>query len=321
MKNTRRSHGLLRSLYSRAFSGSGVLERPADPVTPPVQEDLIVDFPNCVCQAFPEDFPAAWAITEECIRLRHKVDLAPLARNSPGLKGFDWDVYLRCSVVRMLQALQAARERNPAPARVLDYGSYFGNFALLFQQGGYSVDAVDSYATYGPALAPFCQTMEQAAIHLLDFDDTGFDLHAINDQAYDLVLCMGVIEHVPHTPRLLLETLDRVLKPGGVLILDTPNLGYIYHRQRLNAGESIFCPIAAQYYTELPFEGHHREYTMPEVQWMLEQLGHRNTLVTSYNYSFYHLERLSGIHRSNYLKMQADPTAREAILAVSRKPA
>ena len=88
------------------------------------------------------------------------------------------------------------------------------------------------------------------------------------------MLCMGVIEHIPHTPRLLLDTLTRVLKPGGILILDTPNLAYLYKRLALLDGGTIFCPMAQQYYTELPFEGHHREYIVDEIAWMLNAAGH-----------------------------------------------
>lgn len=39
---------------------------------------------------------------------------------------------------------------------------------------------------------------------------------------FDIVTCMNVIEHVPD-PRALLRDLARTLKPGGVLLIETPN--------------------------------------------------------------------------------------------------
>ena len=44
-----------------------------------------------------------------------------------------------------------------------------------------------------------------------------------DDATFDCVVCCEVIEHIVDTDRLLAE-LRRVLKPGGVLVLSTPNL-------------------------------------------------------------------------------------------------
>src|SRR5213083_1809737 len=72
-------------------------------------------------------------------------DFTSLARRSPALAGFDWLGYLRCSLARMVHAAAALRRRGVVSGRLLDYGSYFGNFALMFARSGFSVDAVDSY--------------------------------------------------------------------------------------------------------------------------------------------------------------------------------
>jgi dolichol-phosphate mannosyltransferase len=44
------------------------------------------------------------------------------------------------------------------------------------------------------------------------------------DESFEAVICSEVIEHVPDTPEVLQE-MGRVLKPGGVLILGTPDYG------------------------------------------------------------------------------------------------
>jgi len=138
---------------------------------------------------------------------------------------------------------------------------------------------------------------------------------------YDVVRCTGVIEHIPHTPRYLLEALDRVLRAGGALVLDTPNLVHIYNRQKLARGESVFADMRAQYYTARPFEGHHREYTMAELVWMLEQLGHTDLRVEAFNYSMYEQATLRGRDVINHWAMVKDPTMREYLMTVSTKPA
>jgi 2-polyprenyl-3-methyl-5-hydroxy-6-metoxy-1,4-benzoquinol methylase len=42
--------------------------------------------------------------------------------------------------------------------------------------------------------------------------------------AFDIVICSEVLEHVPDGPQVLAE-LTRVLRPGGSLILGTPDYG------------------------------------------------------------------------------------------------
>lgn len=283
-------------------------------------EIIKLDFPACIEREFPNTFPPAWAAVEQVLAAIKEANFSPLERHSPGLKKFDWEIYLRCSVVRMVRVLSALSQRGVTTGHLLDCGAYFGNFSLMCAREGYHVDALDSYKGYEEALSGVTNLLHNSGIKLLDFDEVGYDLHRIQPQTYDIVLCMGVIEHIPHTPRLLLESLNRVLKPGGLLVIDTPNLAYLYNRQKLARGESIFCPISLQYFTELPFEGHHREYTLDEVKWMLEQIGHIDIYTEIFNYSVYGISILQGHDLDNYKIMGADPDSREIILTVSRKP-
>jgi 2-polyprenyl-3-methyl-5-hydroxy-6-metoxy-1,4-benzoquinol methylase len=281
---------------------------------------LDLDFPRCVANEFPEAFPYAWRATELVLPTCVDVDLAALERRSPALRGFDWECYLRCSVVRMAQALNALFKLGLRTGRLLDFGSYFGNFALMCANAGFQVDALDSYRTYGAALRKASQLLQDSGVRVIDFEDVGVDLQRLEPNTYDIVLCMGVIEHIPHTPRLVLQAINRVLRPNGLLLIDTPNLAYQANRLKLARGESIFCPITAQFNTELPFEGHHREYTGPELTWMLQQLGHEVLSTIWFNYSLYQSGSLSGTDLVNHRIMQANPSARELLLSVSRKP-
>jgi 2-polyprenyl-3-methyl-5-hydroxy-6-metoxy-1,4-benzoquinol methylase len=308
---------LLKRLFTREFNKSyqetlldGNSEAP---------EIITLDFPACIEREFPQAFSPAWVAVEQVLAAIKEAKFSPLERHSPGLKGFDWEIYLRCSVVRMVRVLSALSQRGVTAGNLLDCGAYFGNFSLMCASEGYQVDALDSYKGYEQALSGVTNLLYNSGIKVIDFDEVGYDLHQIHSQTYDIVLCMGVIEHIPHTPRLLLESLNRVLKPGGLLVIDTPNLAYLYNRQKLARGESIFCPISLQYFTELPFEGHHREYTLAEVKWMLEQIGHTNIYTETFNYSVYGLSILQGHDLDNYKIMMAEPESREIIMTVSRK--
>ena len=59
-----------------------------------------------------------------------------------------------------------------------------------------------------------------------------------SDDAFDLLLAFEVIEHLDGWQDLLLEAM-RVLKPGGVLLISTPNRDY-YEQSRGEAGPNPF---------------------------------------------------------------------------------
>jgi SAM-dependent methyltransferase len=295
------------------------------------EEDINEDIPNGGKRSQMLDFRAELAakaptlaraakeVTEEIIRLNSGIDFTPLERRSPGLKNFAWPVFLRLSELRIVRALDHLRCRGVS-GQALDVGSYFGNTALTLARGGWHVTAVDSYSVYRPAFDKHMKLMRAASIDVRDFDDVGFDLAGLPPASFDAVLCMGVIEHVPHTPRLLLEALDRVLKPGGWLILDTPNLAYQFQRNKLSQGESVFPPIEIQYESEIPFEGHHREYIAREVEWVLSRLGHVDIQIDMFNFSLYGLEVMSAPDLRMFEYLERNPSRRELIMSISCKP-
>jgi 2-polyprenyl-3-methyl-5-hydroxy-6-metoxy-1,4-benzoquinol methylase len=282
---------------------------------PPVRPN----FPAWLHDRYGADAQLALDVAERIWTATKDGALDTLARRSPALAGFDWRVYLRMSAIRVLRTHRALTAAGVASGRVLDFGAYFCNFSLYLAAKGYTVDALDAFGEYAPALGALAPMLAAAGVRQLDFADLDADLSGLASGTYDAVLLMGVVEHIPHTPRPVLEAVDRCLRPGGVLVLDTPNLAYEYNRIRLAAGESIHYPLARQYWTEIPFEGHHREYTTAEVLWMLEQIGHEVLACDHFNYSIHALAELTGADAERYHAMEADPLRREIIMTVSRK--
>lgn len=284
-----------------------------------MNESLNLCFPECLAEDFPQELPVARAVVNRILGVLDGLSYDALERHSPALKENDWSNYLRCSIARMVHAAGALRRAGVHGGRLLDYGAYFGNFAGMFADLGFEVDAIDAFRTYALTLEQPMSLMRARGIRLLDFDDGGRDLSALTEGGYDVVLCAGVIEHIPHSPRGLLASLNRVLKPGGHLILDTPNLADLYKRQSLARGDSVWPPLDAQFYSPIPYEGHHREYTAPEVAWMLHEVGHQVQSIDLYNYSCYEQPELRGRDVANFWKTRAEPTLREYITTLSRR--
>lgn len=267
-------------------------------------------------------FPQQFGIVREATDMSRTVvegrRFAALASNSPGLDTFDWDNYLKLSSIRLGYVLDGLQRHVPSGSSVLDFGSYFGNFAIGAAKAGYVVHAYDAYSNYAPDLDQSQQLISESGATIIDSSKEPDYLSRCNG-LYDAVIFCGVIEHIPHTPRELLQTLHRCLRPGGVLLLDTPNLAYIYQRQKLNDGISPMLPISIQFGSRVPFEGHHREYTRDEISWMLNAVGLDIIQTEMFNYSLYGLEYISGRDLENFVKMANEPDMREVIFTAARK--
>jgi 2-polyprenyl-3-methyl-5-hydroxy-6-metoxy-1,4-benzoquinol methylase len=197
--------------------------------------------------------------------------------------------------------------------RLFDFGAWLGNFSLAAHYAGCKVTAGECWDRYAPAL----QTQREL-LHATGIDTV--NIAKFYSESWDAVLLMSVIEHIPHTPRHLLKQVFDTLRPGGYLILDTPNLAYIANRRRLKHGVSPYVPIEEQFFTEIPFEGHNREYTAAEVEWMLTTTGFRVLRTSFYNYSMYGVSFPHLMNARSLLPMMLDPTKRELIFIVARKP-
>jgi hypothetical protein len=76
-----------------------------------------------------------------------------------------------------------------------------------------------------------------------------------------------VLEHLYTSPVLVLAALRRLLAPGGVLIVQTPNAASLPKRLKLLAGRNPFELIRE----DRSNPGHFREYTLDEILWFAAQ--------------------------------------------------
>jgi SAM-dependent methyltransferase len=224
------------------------------------------------------------------------------------------------NVVRVVRLVQALHRRGFDGGRVLEVGSWFGSFALALRRLGYEVTACDRYSSYGNAFVRYIELMEREGVQIVSTSRDG-ELEQIAALGhFDVVLAAAVIEHVPHTPRRLLETLFGAVRPGGVLLLDTPNVARYWNRSALKRGDTIFQPIEDQYMAEPPWEGHHREYTASELGWMLERVGCEDVDVEVLDYNMLQFEELSAEHVECLATIVEDPSQSDTLLAAGTRP-
>jgi SAM-dependent methyltransferase len=91
------------------------------------------------------------------------------------------------------------------------------------------------------------------------------------DGQFDVVLYCEVLEHMTNDPMHTLREISRVLKPGGVLVLTTPNAARLENVVAFIEGRNIYDPYSGYG----PYGRHNREYTRHELHQLLIHCGFR----------------------------------------------
>ena len=86
---------------------------------------------------------------------------------------------------------------------------------------------------------------------------------------FDVVLFCEIIEHLTQDPMHPLREIKRILKPGGILILTTPNISRLENVAKIIAGANIYDPYSGYG----PYGRHNREYNKHELYLLLKYLG------------------------------------------------
>ncbi len=82
-----------------------------------------------------------------------------------------------------------------------------------------------------------------------------------DDDSFDVVLFCEIIEHLLSDPVHALTEIRRVLKPGGDLVLTTPNVARLENARKIIAGENVYDPYSGHG----PYGRHNREYTQEDL--------------------------------------------------------
>jgi len=107
-----------------------------------------------------------------------------------------------------------------SPGRLLEVGSGSGRFLRRMHKAGWAVEGID----FDPVAAARVEKRFGIPVAVGSLPELGYP-----EGKYDVVAMSQVIEHVPDPVELLKEC-RRVLRPGGRLVLSTPNARSVAHR-------------------------------------------------------------------------------------------
>jgi len=179
--------------------------------------------------------------------------------------------------VRLMMTDILARFTPGSNVRVLDVGCFNGYISLLFNQLGYQVTGTDA------------SDLEDRRV-IFDEFDIEFVPSNMNDlvpfklmlaASFDIVIIAQVIEHILNHPLGLVRSLADVMRPGGLMVLTTPNPATVMCAARSLRGRSLLWGTQAfidepkisenQVITEADI--HYREYTNAELRYLLMGAG------------------------------------------------
>jgi glycosyltransferase involved in cell wall biosynthesis/SAM-dependent methyltransferase len=98
-----------------------------------------------------------------------------------------------------------------------------------------------------------------------------------DNDTFDVVLFCEIIEHLQNDPVHALIEIRRILRPGGMLVVTTPNVVRLENVLKLIKGENIYDP----YSDYGPYGRHNREYNQQELEQLLSDNGFRVTTIFS----------------------------------------
>jgi 2-polyprenyl-3-methyl-5-hydroxy-6-metoxy-1,4-benzoquinol methylase len=176
----------------------------------------------------------------------------------------------RYAFVRALLATE-----RPAPADLVELGAAPGVQSIALARDGYHVTAVDlgeaSEEWGDPSSASMADALAGAGIDLVlwDLEATPYPLPS---ESFDVVLLTEVLEHLRDYPLKALVETRRLLRPGGLLVITTPNAASLQNRARLLLGRSVHSPLR-DWMFGLPHARHAREYTQSELRELVADAG------------------------------------------------
>lgn len=93
----------------------------------------------------------------------------------------------------------------------------------------------------------------------------------VEDETFDYVLCSEVLEHMEQDPMFMMSEINRVLKPGGTLLLTTPNILSSHAITKMLRGEDPYFYM--QYRKAGTLDRHNYEYSINTVSQVLKASG------------------------------------------------
>lgn len=166
--------------------------------------------------------------------------------------------YFETSLLRYEEYFSIAKELR-SDAQVLEIGSAPGHVSVGLSLLGFDLTCLNLNELYRP-MYPSEVWFERLNVLEHDFEK---DPLPFEDHSFDVVFFTEVLEHIAIKPvEAVLRDIKRVCRPGGALILSTPNVNNVSNLVALLHGDNVFWRPEIFYGS---LDRHNREFTPTEV--------------------------------------------------------
>ena len=201
----------------------------------------------------------------------NKEDLKSLIRQYADEPLLPWEEhYLDYHAARYLDTITIL---GPGQGRrLLDVGAFPGHLTVAAHQLGFQVDGLTGKDESIPSLQMFIDRMGRHGITVI-LADVESGPFPFPDGSFDVVMASEIIEHLHFNPYRLLKESFRVLKPGGRILITTPNISRLDNVIRLVRGQNIHSEISGRFdesFSSILSSRHIREFTSSDLGYMLE---------------------------------------------------
>jgi glycosyltransferase involved in cell wall biosynthesis/SAM-dependent methyltransferase len=190
--------------------------------------------------------------------------------------------YIQTHLARFVKTL-AITPPGDASQRILEMGSYLQITPALRTKLGYGEVRGCYYGPAGKIDHKRVVSSEGEEFECeIDLFNAEKDRFPYADEWFDTVLCCELLEHLTEDPMFMMVEINRILKPGGHLVLTTPNIGSLRAISAILQGyHPGFFPayIRPPEPENEPEARHNREYTPREIKLLLLDAGLEPTLL------------------------------------------
>jgi glycosyltransferase involved in cell wall biosynthesis/SAM-dependent methyltransferase len=189
--------------------------------------------------------------------------------------------YVDTHVTRLVKTLEITPPGR-AEDRILEMGAYLQITPALRSKLGYGCVRGCYYGPAGKVDRRSAISSEGESFDCeIDLFNAEKDPFPYPDGHFATVLCCELIEHLTEDPMHLMSEINRIVKPGGHLVLTTPNIGSLRGIAGILGGyhPGIFTAYIRPRAVGEVEARHNREYTPKEIERLLLNSGFAVTLL------------------------------------------
>jgi SAM-dependent methyltransferase len=236
-------------------------------------------------------------------------------------KTFPNEAYLHADRERAWRTVARYVEKYVKPGGgVMDFGSGPCDTAAVLAQRGFRVAAGDDLQDAWHLLPGMREKILGFAREWnVDFRVLEHDKPLPwGPQQFDMVMLHHVLEHLPDSPKGLMNAVLATLKDEGYLFVSVPSAVNIRKRLDILRGRTNYPPYEQYYWMPGTWRGHRREYCRDDLARMARYLGLTLVELTTYHFM---LNRVPGPAQGVYKAVTSIfPDWRDSWILIAQRP-